>query len=335
MSSLHCVCRNRQFNRGKRNGVLPERYAPFAARVSRNPMETTSMNVNRIVATVVLLLCSRPVILLAQPSGHTDTIIVYQPYPHFPRSLGSYPGQIIVRPLIKDDTIRCDVGPQLLEGPLASPQSIRYPDLALRAGIDQGRVLFKTSIGIDGLPRHIKTLWFDYQIHYNVAIDAITKTKFLPARFNGNPVEVSVLVEMYFTRTEKAHSLDWLLIDASEISLTRTPSMGGGPVYTVVLRKDGTASFDGSTGVARLGTFQGQLASYYYKNLERLLGWFSFFDTTVTYTAATCVGYDIVSAVSNGKRVTMYTDGHDERIWAIARIIDQMADRYIIWQKIK
>jgi len=290
------------------------------------------MNLSCPIIHLLLLLVLPTFVLLPQTKSHTDTITVYQPYPHTPKSRASYSAEVKVGPLIRDDTTHWQVGPEPSEGPLAFPKTIFYPDLAIRAELE-GRVLVKATISSEGLPKNIHVLWAETEIFVQYAHEAVAATKFIPARASGIPIDVDVLVPIEWTRNAKAHDLDWLLVHASEITLSKTPSMTGGPDYTVVLRKDGTASFEGRANVARLGSFQGKCDSTVYHKLERLLGWFSVFDTTVVENTPTCVALDIVSAVSNGKRVTMHTDGRDERIWAIARIIDKIANDYIVWTK--
>ena len=47
---------------------------------------------------------------------------------------------------------------------------------------------------------------------------------------------------------------------------------------------------------------------------------------------ATCVAYDGLTVTVDGKKEFFRTDGDDERIWGLARIIDALS-RTIIWTK--
>jgi hypothetical protein len=291
------------------------------------------MNSVTRLSAIVIVWFTLAFVCYSQEGLRIDTVVIYKPFPPIPESRGSYIPQVKISQLMVIDLAHLDAVPHPILGPLAPPDSIAYPDLCIRAGVE-GIVLLKVDLDERGLPIHVRCLWTDFEIFVNVAEQAVLKTTFKPASSGGSPVRVTGLIQIIFTLNKKAHSLDWLHTVASEISLARTPSMGGGQEYTVTLRRNGIASYKGVTSVDKVGLYQGHCDSASYSRLEKLLGWFSFFDKTINRGNANCVAYDIVTAVCDGRSISVGTDGGDERIWALARIIDQVAET-IRWTKVK
>lgn len=119
----------------------------------------------------------------------------------------------------------------------------------------------------------------------------------------------------------------------TEITLERTPCFGTCPVYSVTLRRDGTATYVGKNYVERMGTYKGTVRQF--DRLAELLisrGYFGLKDKyAVNWTDMATVK---TSVVMNGKRKTIsnYGDAGPVELWGIEMAIDAVADQ-IKWEK--
>lgn len=74
-----------------------------------------------------------------------------------------------------------------------------YPRLAKRAG-EQGRVLLKVLVGVDGLPSSVEvSKGSGFERLDNAALDAVKQWRFVPARKGGKAISAYVIVPLSFT----------------------------------------------------------------------------------------------------------------------------------------
>jgi hypothetical protein len=114
----------------------------------------------------------------------------------------------------------------------------------------------------------------------------------------------------------------------TEISLERTGCFGSCPIYKVILRKDGTATYIGKRFVSRLGTYHGKV-EYGFLALAELVYRQGFFNLKERYAAPyTDLSTAIVSVVRHGKRKTVENCRGEAPIelWGIEMVIDALAD---------
>jgi hypothetical protein len=69
----------------------------------------------------------------------------------------------------------------------------------------------------------------------------------------------------------------------SEITLVRTPGLGRGPKDRLVLRRDGSAEYQGHAEVERVGQFRGSIPAAELNRLSALIHDAGFFELSRTY----------------------------------------------------
>ena len=121
----------------------------------------------------------------------------------------------------------------------------------------------------------------------------------------------------------------------SEITLERHGCFGSCPVYKIVLRADGTASYVGTANVARLGTYQGEI---YFWRLAKWVETQGFFELQNEY-ATNWVDSEqaTTSVVRDGERKTVWmgnTNEPPDALWGINAAIDGEAS-HIQWKKVE
>jgi len=85
-------------------------------------------------------------------------------------------------------------------------------------------------------------------------------------------------------RREFEREIERKVDSITEIYLARSGHCGGPcPIYSVTLRKDGTAIYTGYENVTRLGTHHGKIHGYYFFRLARLLDSEGFFQMKNAY----------------------------------------------------
>jgi len=71
----------------------------------------------------------------------------------------------------------------------------------------------------------------------------------------------------------------------TEITVLRTQGLGVGPKDRMVLRKEGTAEYEGFARVEKLGRYRGSIPTVEFERLAKLLVDKGFFDMEPTYRA--------------------------------------------------
>jgi hypothetical protein len=128
----------------------------------------------------------------------------------------------------------------------------------------------------------------------------------------------------------------------SEITLERERCYGGCPVYKVILRRDGSATYIGKENVPRIGEYKSQVFPYQplgaeFIQLAKLIASQGFLKMNDRYTVlVTDADTVITSVVLNGKRKTIVNYGNEAPIelYGIERAIDGVAAQ-IKWEQDK
>jgi len=142
-------------------------------------------------------------------------------------------------------------------------------------------------------------------------------------------------------RREFEREIERKVDSITEIYLARSGHCGGPcPIYSVTLRKDGTAIYTGYENVTRLGTHHGKIHGYYFFRLARLLDSEGFFqmknaypdeeDKVRVYSHWTEVS---VGATRDGKKkeVWEYQGEGPIELWGIQMAIDAVVNK-IEWE---
>lgn len=117
------------------------------------------------------------------------------------------------------------------------------------------------------------------------------------------------------------------------VELHRGACEGTCPVYTVRLRGDGTASYYGALYVPRIGRFKGAFPPRDFEHVVRLLETVNFFAWAGSYSEpVTCMPPYAIAVSLDGreKTVEQYATDEPPAFWAVARIIDAIANE-ITW----
>lgn len=99
----------------------------------------------------------------------------------------------------------------------------------------------------------------------------------------------------------------------TEIALVRTQGLGIGPKDRLVLKADGTAEYEGSARVEKLGHFRGSIPKAEFERLGKLLEEKKFFDLEPTYRAKGPGGRGFVTDAP-GVVLTVIRDGKTKAV---------------------
>lgn len=119
----------------------------------------------------------------------------------------------------------------------------------------------------------------------------------------------------------------WIQID--EITLEHTGCFGSCPIYKVILRRDGFASYTGKDYAERKGSYHAKLDRLPFENLAQLIYGDGFFNMRDRYEAPfTDLDTMIITVLRNGKRKTVeaYGGSYPIELWGMAIAIDAIAD---------
>lgn len=120
----------------------------------------------------------------------------------------------------------------------------------------------------------------------------------------------------------------------TEITLERTACFGFCPIYKVILRSDGTATYIGVNFVERQGTYKGYISGF--EHLAKIIEARRYFSFSNNYTRPiTDLPTAITSVVRNGKRKTVqnYANSGPIELWEIETLIDGLVAN-VSWEKV-
>jgi hypothetical protein len=112
------------------------------------------------------------------------------------------------------------------------------------------------------------------------------------------------------------------------VTLRRGACFGPCPIYTVTLRRDGTAQWFGERFVSRLGRFTGEVYEADFERLCRVIEEVGFFSWSDRYAEeVTDASEDELEVLTDGesKRVIQYATDEPPEFWVIATLVDGIA----------
>jgi hypothetical protein len=119
----------------------------------------------------------------------------------------------------------------------------------------------------------------------------------------------------------------------SEINFERSGSFGVPSGYKVVLRKDGTAIYDGESSAKRKGKYYGKVDSKQFEEIAKLIAEQNFFSLEDRINSGWTDAYSItISVLHKGGRKKVENHNGGDRLMEIGKAIDSVAVQ-ITWQK--
>jgi len=122
----------------------------------------------------------------------------------------------------------------------------------------------------------------------------------------------------------------------SEIGIEHTPCYGTCPVYTLIIRSDGTVRYNGEKFVERVGKLSGKIEEKWrFDQLAQFIMDSNFMGLADCYTTPITDGPTVYTmVVLNGKRkvVSNYHNTGPSKLWAIEHLIDDLM-RQTKWDK--
>ena len=115
----------------------------------------------------------------------------------------------------------------------------------------------------------------------------------------------------------------------SEIGIERTYCFGTCPVYTFIVKRDGTFRYVGRSGVNREGTFTGTVPVEDLEWLALFIKESGFMQLRNSYSmnvSDSPTTYTMVVMKGQRKIVSNYADAGPSSLWAIEQLIDRLRD---------
>ena len=113
----------------------------------------------------------------------------------------------------------------------------------------------------------------------------------------------------------------------SEIGIERTPCFGTCPVYTCIIRSNGTVRYVGVAHVERLGTWETKIDPYQYHRVANFILTSRYLEMKDTYlcgvTDADTV-YTMIVRAGRRKIFSNYASSGPDSIWVLQHLIDSL-----------
>jgi hypothetical protein len=113
----------------------------------------------------------------------------------------------------------------------------------------------------------------------------------------------------------------------TEVGLERSPCYGTCPVYTVVIKSDGTFRYKGEKHVSRLGNHTGKVSTYGFNQLAQFIKDSGYTDLQDSYSRPVTDHATVHSTVViSGKRkvISNYANAGPTKLWAVEQLIDKL-----------
>ena len=235
-------------------------------------------------------------------------------------------------PVIYVDTVviifpsKVDNTPHFTLGLRTFIDSIKYPPIALRAGIE-GKVLLNVTIDKAGFQTDVNVKWSSHVIFNQPAISSIEKLKFDPATTNGQPVDCEILIPFSFDLHRKRNAyIDQIIVDKGSC-------LGTCPSYTITLNADGTALYEGHQYAQKKGKWKASIEKNQFIGLSSLLFAIRFFNLPPRLaTEATDFPW-VTITVSTEKETKSVSTDYYLPLWEIAALVDYFMER-VEWETV-
>jgi len=258
---------------------------------------------------------------------HKNVEIIYDDYiDKFWTSLSSSP-QIFVDTIIALEPNELNTLPSPIEGIEKFVASINFPEIAKRAGLE-GNVVINTTIDIIGNPKDVEVKLSDAEIFSYSVIEAVKKTKFIPAIQNGKPIEAQIAIAFSFVLYRKKNvQIDTIIVDKSAC-------LGTCPSYIITLSKNGEVTYDGRYYVDKIGKWKSTFHKSEFEGLTSIIFATNFLGMKETYsTNATDFPWVTITVVTEELTKKVKTDYYLP-IWEIAKLVDYITED-LNWEKVK
>ncbi|HEY9164675.1 MAG TPA: TonB family protein [Candidatus Kryptonia bacterium] len=214
-----------------------------------------------------------------------------------------------------------------VQGLKAFVDSIKYPPLALRAGV-MGVVILTASIDSFGLVHDVKVKQSSAEIFNKNAITALENARFTTPMIKGHSTDVRIAIVLSFAiQRRKNVEIDKIIVD-------RSACLGTCPSYTVTLDKDGTVLYDGRYYAKRAGKWKAQMDKSQFVGITSLLFAIRFFEMKETYaTGATDLPWITITVKTPNETKKVSTDYYAP-LGEISVLVDYATEN-LKWEKVE
>lgn len=118
-----------------------------------------------------------------------------------------------------------------------------------------------------------------------------------------------------------------------EIGIERTGCFGRCPIYTFIIRSDGSVRYNGLKFVARKGVFTGQVSIWYFHQLSEFIhdsGYMELKDSYSKPVTDLATVYTTVVINGNRKVISHYANAGSSTLWAVEQLIDKLLPE-VLW----
>jgi len=206
--------------------------------------------------------------------------------------------------------------PIAVESVSALGDSIVYPDLARRAGLE-GRVILRASIDRAGVPQNVEVIRSDAGIFNEPAIEGIRRWRFRSTEKVG---EIVVPVSFVLYR-QRNPTVQKIVVDRTECY-----GFGGRPSFKITLHPDGVVLYEGHAEVDKIGMWSGQLPQRCLSSIVSLLYFSKFFSTAENIRSNSTDGCFITISVTTEYRTKSVRTDCYEPIWAIGDYVERVVN---------
>lgn len=113
----------------------------------------------------------------------------------------------------------------------------------------------------------------------------------------------------------------------TEVGLERSRCYGTCPVYTVVIKSDGTFRYKGKMHVQRVGNHSGKVSEYTFNQLAQFIKESGYAELQDSYSRTVTDNPTVYSTVViDGKRkvISNYANAGPTKLWAVEELIDKL-----------
>jgi hypothetical protein len=116
----------------------------------------------------------------------------------------------------------------------------------------------------------------------------------------------------------------------TEIGIERTPCYGTCPIYTFIIKSDGTFRYKGEKFVERAGEFTGTIPVWHFHQLAQFIRDSGYAELENGYARAVTdnpTTYTMVVMSGERKTVSNYANAGPTKLWAIEQLIDDLMSK--------
>jgi TonB family protein len=216
--------------------------------------------------------------------------------------------------------------PTPVQGLAAFVDSIKYPPLAVRAGVT-GAVVLTATVDSLGFVGDVQVKHTDAGIFNRAAITALENARFTTTAIKGHSVSVRIAIALSFAIPRRRN------VEIDSIVVNRSGCLGTCPSYTITLGKDGTVLYDGYNYAKRSGKWKAAMNKSQFVGITSLLFAIHFFEMNETYaTGVTDLPWVTITVKTPNETKKVTTDYYAP-LAEIAALVDY-ATEDLKWEKV-